>query len=839
MSVDLKLLWREWRSGQLRLIIGSLIIAITVVTSVGLVADRIEQGLRQQISSFLGADLALQGSLKIPKAASEKAKQLQLTQSDVAMFRSMVFIGDRSKLAEVKVVDQQYPLRGDLKVTARFDQSKAEVIQGGPDSGEVWIDARLLNLLDVSLGEELELGYSKFKISRVIVNEPDRGSGYALTSARVMINQDDLAATGLAGKGSRVNYYLLMSGEQQNIQSFEQWFKQQQQVDANHFKLRTPQGAESRLSEALQRGRTFLLLSGTIGILLAGLAMALASYRHAQRLQSQTALMKAWGVSANSVRRSFIVRLLLITVVATVIGMMLGWLVHLALLGIAKGLFEAQLPPPTSQPWLLSAITGFVVTLGFAVPAFWHLPAVSPLAVLRKDIKQSYLGNSTRILIGLLTLIALSYWYSKSLMMTAVFIGGLILLVLVCSLIALVFIRGFNSFGNWRGSYVRLGLANLWRQRGLTLLQLIGFSITLMLLLVTIGIRGSLIKDWQAQLPDNAPTHFIFNVASNELSQVKTILEQNQVVADQWYPMSRGRLVSINGQAITQAQFAKARGLSREVNFTEATQIPESNTLIEGSWWDAKTDHSQQTQFSMEQDVAEGFGVKLGDKLEFSVGGIRFEAELTSIRQVDWESMQANFYVIFNPGALSKFSPNWLSSVVAKQPQNQQQTVIEQQAEFVPKLLKNSPTVAVIPLGNVIDQIRVMISRVTQGLELILVLLLACGAMVLLATITISLNAKLKESAVLRAIGCSRKLILGAVTVEFLVMGLIAGIIAAAGAEIILSLIKAQVFDMPVSLHPWLWFGGMAAGAILITALGVLQSQSVFRVPAMQSLKED
>lgn len=838
MSTDLKLLWREWRSGQLRLIVGSLIMAITVVTSVGLVADRIEQGLRQQISSFLGADLALQGSLKIPDAAYQKAQKLQLVQSNQALFRSMVFVGERSNLAEVKVVDQQYPLRGDLKVTAKFDQTKAEKIKGGPEQGEVWIDSRLLNLLNVTLGEKLELGYSKFVISRVIVNEPDRGSGYALTSARVMINQNDLAATGLAGKGSRVNYYLLLAGDQQDIQSYEFWFKQQQQIDANHFKLRTPQGAESRLSEALQRGRTFLLLSGTIGILLAGLAMALASYRHAQRLQSQTALMKAWGVSAATVRRSYIVRLLVITFFATVIGMVLGWLMHMALLAVAKGLFQAQLPPPTIQPWLLAAMTGLVVTIGFAVPAFWHLPAINPLAVLRKDIKQSYLGNSTRVLIGLLTLVALSYWYSSSVMMTAVFIGGLLLLVLICSLIALVFIRGFNSFGNWRGSFIRLGLANLWRQRTLTLLQLVGFSITLMLLLVTIGIRGSLIKDWQAQLPDNAPTHFIFNVASSELSQVKTILAENQVNADQWYPMTRGRLVSVNGNTITPEQFAKARGLSREVNFTEADQIPQSNTLVEGQWWTAETDHSQQTQFSMEQNVAEQLGAKIGDTIEFSVGGIRFDATLTSIREVDWESMQANFYVIFNPGALTKFSPNWLSSVVAKQPQNKQQSVIEQQAEFVPKLLKDSPTVAVIPLGNVIDQIRLMISRVTQGLELILVLLLTCGAMVLLATTTLSLKEKTKESAVLRAIGCSRKLILGAVTVEFLVMGIIAGIIAAAGAEVILSLIKAEVFAMPVSLHPWLWFGGIFAGAVLITVLGLFQNQSIFKVTPMQSLKE-
>jgi len=839
--VDVKLLWRDWRGGQLNLVISALILAVTVVTAVSLFADRVERGLNQQISSFLAADLALRGGIEINDQYRLKANELGLATADTAQFRSMVFAGDNNHLASVKAVSMSYPLRGVMELSDHATVVNILEQASGPPSGEVWVEARLLNLLDIKLGDQIEVGYSKLKVSKVIVNEPDRGSGFSAGGARVMMSLDDLAASKLIRPGSRLTYRFLMSGDEVSIQQYQDWYhKEQKSVDSEiqHYRLITPENAEERLAEALQRGRAFLLLSGSIGVLLAGLAMALASQRYASRLTDQVALMKAWGQSKNAVRRSQFIRLFLIATVSTLCGMTLGWLSHYFLLEVAKGLFDVVLPLPGWRPWVVATVTGFVCVLGFALPALWHLPTIAPLRVLRRDLPDSLLGQGKRMLIGILALLLLTYWYSSNLLMSLIFLGALLALFGVCALIALQILRLVKSFGSWRGSYVRLGLANLWRRRGQTLIQLVGFSTTLMLLLVVTGMRTSLIAEWQAQLPEDTPSHFLFNVATDEVEPVKKLLEQQQVATTDWYPMVRGRLVAINGSPITRERMARSDGLSREVNLTQTTILPVDNKVVEGQWWDRAPDPSGIAEFSIEQEVASEIGVNVGDEIEFSVGGIRFNAKLSSIRSVNWQSMTPNFYIVFYPGALDKYAPNWVTAVRAGNSELTKQSDLRQQAPFVSAMVKRFPTTVVLELSDVIARIRDVIDRVTQGLELILLLVLACGALVLFAAIGVSYDERLRENAILRTLGSAKKIIVGALTVEFAMLGAIAGFIASLGAEVILYFVQIKVFDLDPQWHPSLWVIGLVSGVVLITVLGLLRSRQIITVPPLQSLRQ-
>ena len=509
--VDAKLLWRDWRGGQLNLVISALILAVTVVTAVSLFADRVERGLNQQISSFLAADLAVRGGIEISQEYRLKANELGLQTADTAQFRSMVFAGEKNHLAAVKAVSSDYPLRGVMELADNVDAANVIEQSSGPVSGEVWVEARLLNLLGIGVGDEIEVGYSKLKVTNLIVNEPDRGTGFSAGGARVMMSLNDLPASKLVRPGSRLTYRFLMSGDDANIERYQDWYQKHEEAAASeikHYRLSTPENAEEQLSDALQRGRAFLLLSGTIGVLLAGLAMALASQRYASRLTDQVALMKAWGQSTRAVRRSQFIRLFLIAAVSTTLGMALGWLAHYFLLEVARGLFEVVLPLPGWRPWIVAVVTGFVCVLGFALPALWHLPTIAPLRVLRRDLPDSLVGQGKRLVIGIAALLVLAYWYSGSLLTSLIFLGALFTLFGVCAVIALQILRLVKGFGSWRGSFIRLGLANLWRRRGQTLLQLVGFSTTLMLLLVVTGMRTSLISEWEAQLPDDTPSHF-------------------------------------------------------------------------------------------------------------------------------------------------------------------------------------------------------------------------------------------------------------------------------------------------------------------------------------------
>ena len=837
--IDAKLLWRDWRGGQLNLIISALVLAVTVVTAVSLLADRVERGLNAQISSFLAADLALRAGIEIDQEYRLKAQELGLEIANVSQFPSMVFAGDSNHLASVKAVEANYPLRGVVELADSLGAQEVTKVTEGPDQGEVWVEARLLNLLDAKLGDKLEVGYSNLTISAIIINEPDRGTGFNGVGARVIMSSEDLAESKLIRPGSRVRYKLLMKGEEDAVGSYQAWFKERDKLNndtggAPHHRLVTPENAEEQLADALQRGRTFLLLSGTIGVLLAGLAMALASHRYARRLTDQVALMKAWGQSTDSIRLSQFVRLSLIAVFATTLGLLCGWATHFLLLEVASGLFNARLPSPGWRPWIVASITGVVCVIGFALPALWHLPSIAPLKVLRRDLPDSLVSRGKKLWIGIAALLALTFWYSGSLIISLLFFGALFGLFAVCAVVALQILKLVRNLGQWRGSYVRLGLANLWRRRGQTMVQLVGFATTLMLLLVVTGMRTNLIAEWQAQLPDDAPSHFVFNVSTPDVAGVKSLFSEDGLDTTDWYPMVRGRLLSINDERISRQRLSQADGLRREVNFTQASNLPFENKIVAGQWWGSET---QLDEFSMEEQVATELGVVVGDKLEFSVGGLTFSAVLSSIRSVNWQSMTPNFYIIFRPGMLDKYSPNWVTSVRADD-LGAQRTVVRKQAPFVLKMVKKFPTVIVLELNDVIERIRGVISKVTQGLEMILLLVLACGALVLFAAIGVSYDERLRENAILRTLGSSRKIVVGALAVEYAALGAIAGFIAGAGNEIVLYFVQTRVFDLEPSWHPGLWVLGLVSGIVLITVLGLLRSREIITVPPLQSLRQ-
>lgn len=831
---DLKLLWRDWRGGQLSLVISALVLAVTVVTAVSLFADRVERGLNAQISSFLASDLAVRGGLPIEKRFVDQAAELDLQTADIARFRSMVFAGDNSHLASVKVVSSGYPLRGKLELSADLDGQSTSAVSHGPSAGEAWVEARLFNLLNIKMGDEIEVGYAKLKITQLIVNEPDRGTGFGATGARVLMSWDDLEQSKLVRPGSRISYSLLLSGDNSKIEAYQTWYDGQDHQDEQHFRLLTPENAEQQLADALQRGRAFLLLSGTIGVLLAGLAMALASQRYASRLTDQVALMKAWGVSATQVRRSQFVRLFAIALVSTLIGILLGWFSHYFLLELAHGLLEIELPAPGFRPFIVASATGIICVLGFALPALWHLPSIAPLRVLRRDLPTSLLGNGKRWLIGVAALLLLASWYSRSLTTGALFLAALLVLFAVCGFVALQVLRAVKSMGQWKGSFIRLGLANLWRRRGQTMIQLVGFSTTLMLLLVVTGMRTNLIAEWEAQLPDDTPSHFLFNVASPEVEPIKDLLAQERATTTPWFPMVRGRLVTINGEDIAKERLARSDGLRREVNLTQSIDVPSGNAVVAGQWW---SQPPQGVEFSIEQEVAEEIGLNIGDTVGFSVGGIRFDARLANVRSVEWQSMNPNFYIVFYPGALDKYAPNWVTAVRNHEVIQTGQAKLLRQASFVPKIVRQYPTAVILELNDVVARIRDIITRVTQGLELILLLVLACGAMVLFASIGVSFDERLRENAILRTLGSSKKMVLGALAVEYAALGAIAGLIAAMGAELILYFVQLEVFSLDPQLNSNLWFLGVLSGIVVITVLGLWRSRQIISVPPLQSLR--
>lgn len=820
----LKLLCRDWRGGQLALVATAITLSVAIISGVTLLADRVERGLVREMGSFLAADLVIRSGNDIPDLYRTEASSLGLDTAETAEFSSMIYSGDRNHLASVKAVSDAYPLRGQLIVSDQpFATSSAsnESFARAPEPGKVWIEERLFPLLDVTPGDQIELGNVNLEVEKVLLQEPDRSAGLSLVGARVLMNTVDLEASGLIQPGSRVEYQLLLRGDASAVTDYENWAEANVSV---HERVRRPERAEQRVTRTVERGRSYLLLAGTVGLLLAGIAQALASFRYAQRHISEAALIKSWGASRQEVRRLYIGQLALLGVITTAIGLLLGWGLHFMLLASVREFLPVELPSPGLAPFLVAIGSGVLCLAGFTLPSLWHLPNISPMRVLRKDIESSPLSGARRAFWGVATLVLLLSFYAADLELVSGFLAGLAAILAILGLFAyLVLYPLGKSFGHWSGSYWRLAIANLLRRPGQTNLQLVAFASGIMLLLVMVLMRTSLLDEWRLQIPENAPNHFLVNVAGAELPDINSRLESRNLDTAGWFPMVRGRLTHLNGEDVTERRGVE--GLRRELNLTFADSMPSDNEIVAGRWW-PELDISE-PKVSMEEEMASKLGVELGDQLTFSIGGLELEAEVTSFRTLNWDSMNPNFYMIFSPGSLDDFSPMWMTSL----------NIPVEDRVVVSSILRAHPTVLALSLDAVLDRIRGVINQATRGLEIIFSLVLFCGLLVFYAAIASSFEERAQEVAILRTLGSGKRLILHAVAAEFALLGALAGLVAAVAADLTILVLQVFVFELPLTLHLWIWVLSPALSALVIGALGVLRTRQLVHTPPMQSLR--
>ena len=822
-----KLLKRDWKGGQLSLIAFSLILAVAVVTSIAMVADRVEKALNRETSSFLAADLVVNSSKVFSASYLQQAKEKNLQTAKILQFSSMLFNGDESNLASVKAVENAYPLRGKLTVSDvafTADESDWEKTTDTPKPGEVWVGERLMPLLNIKLGDEVEIGQAKLKATKIIVSEPDGAIGFSAFGARVLMNMADIESSKVIQPGSRVQYKLLLAGEERDINEFSQWVKAQ---ESPHERIITPRDSQENLQSTLDKGRQFLLLAGSVGVMLAAIALALASNRYAQRHINQVALLKSWGQSARQVRRLYVLQCSILAFIATLIGLAIGWVIHEVLMRSVSELLPQGIPKAGYKPLLTAFVTGISCLLGFALPALWHLPTVSPLRVLRRDVDVSLASYSTRFLIGFSIIFLLVVWYSESLSLAIYFLGGLLTVSLVTGLFGYFILALGKSVAHWAGSSWKLALANLWRRRSQTLLQMVAFSSTILLLLVMLTVRTSLIDDWTAKMPDDAPNHFVVNVAPYEVDPVDALLKKESFESQSWYSLVRARLTQINGVNLTEEQQRNSESVRREVNLSTSDELPLDNKIVEGKWWNELNGSAIEKGVSIEEEVARDLNLQLGDSVTFSVGGQNLLSKITSIRSLKWENMQPNFYFLFPKGVLNNYPNMSITSVYIPR---QKKTVVND-------VLKLYPTIAVIDLDEIINTIKKIIDKVTLGLELILLLVLVCGSVVMFAAISSSFDERQQESAILRTLGSSRNTILSVLGIEFFLLGLLSGLIAAIGAEAVIYLLQTYMFRIPHEFHPNIWLLGPIGGALLIGLLGLWRSREIVTVPPLQSLR--
>ncbi len=860
------MLWRDWQGGELRLLLVALIMAVTSVTGIALFTDRLEKALLQESANMLAADRVLSGRRQPPREWLEEAAARGLETAETLSFTSMVFSSTGNMLIAAKAISDSYPLRGELIVTdAAF--TRGTPVTAGPVAGEVWLESRVLPALGIEVGDTVQVGEAVLRVGKILIAEPDRQQGGMEESVgpRLMLNIADVERTNVIQLGSRVSYRYLFAGDEPTLESFGEWLQEQSE---GQFRLRNVRDESAEVADALNKAESFLLLGSLFAVLLAGVAIALTAKRYSERHYDYVAILKTLGCTSNQITTLYVAIQIALAAIAITIGWALGWIVHQLILMLLAAIITVELPAAGLQPFVIGALTAIICLLSFALPPLLALRNTSPLRVLRKDLDQQKLAPNVPYVFGILGTVFLVYWYSQDFLLTSVLVISVASIALVLSLVSYLLLRSSSSVGMQAGSAWKLAMSATRRRRKQNVLQILVFSITIMSLLILTLLRTDLIDDWQAQLPENTPNHFMMNVTGDQIEGINTFFRDNGIVENQFYPLLSARVSKVNGQdpqprwqgdaddrgnnvtersagtaelddeqeadtddsepsspSAQSAQPGQNRGGrmgNRQITWSD--RLPADNQILAGEWWGS---NSVPGLVSVEQDYADWLGIEVGDTLEFTANQQQVEVSVQSLRSVRWDNMQPNFYFIFSPGTMDHLGATYLSTTLMRQ----------EQKILLNDLLRLYPTIVVIEIDALIEQIQNIIAQVTSAIELISVLVLICGALVLLSCVNATLDERFRESAILRTLGAGRKLILSSLLIEFAFIGFIAGIIATVGAEASLYYLQEGVFEQSFNVHPWVWISGPLLGMLIIGGLGVNSTRKVVNVSPLNVLR--
>ncbi|MEE9354917.1 MAG: FtsX-like permease family protein [Methylococcaceae bacterium] len=821
-SLAIRLLFRDGRSGELTLLVLALIIAVTSSTAISLFADRLHRTMSSQAADFLAADLVITSSEEIPVTWLEEATKLNLNQARTAEFSTVLMENDELLLAGIKAVSHKYPLRGKLK-TSQQDLSIETTRQQGPKQGETWIEKRILGKLKLKLDDDLIVGEKKLTITELITYEPDkRGDLYSL-SPRVMMNDADLEATQVLKPGSHVHYFFQFTGTTESVAAFRQWVKPQLNPSQRLMDIHEDR---PELGSALSRAERYLGLSSIVVIIIAGVAIAMTSRRYSERHFNSAAIMRCLGSKQSEILRLYFYQFLVLGVSASAIGCLFGWFAQEMLFYLLADLFPIKIVAPSLIAIVLGFLTGLAILFGFALPPLLRLKKVSPLRVLRRDLDP--LPSSAWLVYTLaISLVAILIWrYTQDIKMTATLIGGGLLTILIAgALIYLILIQSRKLLPKMNLSW-RFGLQGLLRTPKTTVYQILAFSITLLAMILSFTVRNNLLDDWQKQLPDNAPNHFVLNVFPQQVDSFKQHLQQKNNAKTHFYPVVRGRLIKINDVAVQQIVSKDSQGeraTHRDLSLTWTQQLPEDNKTVAGQWPVA-----EKGKVSIEQKLAKSLQVKLGDKLTFTLGSQQIHAQVSHIRNVRWDTMKPNFYMVFSPETLTGFATTYITSFY----------LAEDNKSLLNQLVKKFPAITILEVDTLLKQFKSILTQLTAAINYLLYFALLAGFTVLFAAVYSTLDNRIQEGALMRTLGANRALLRKAHIIEFSLLGLVSGIIAVLLAELLVYALYTYVFHLTYQINWLIWLGVPFISAFCVAFVGYWGVRGVVDQSPMQVLRE-
>lgn len=824
---------RDFRAGELRLLLVAVTLAVAALSAVGFFADRLNHGLARDARQLMGGDAIVASDQPLPAAFSEKAQSLGLKVAHTAAFPSMGRAPDEkggaSRLVSVKSVTDAYPLRGSLRV-ADAPGGAESVSTRGPAAGTVWVDAPLLDSLQLQVGDDLLLGDARLKLARVIVVEPDRGAGFMSFAPRVMLHQSDLAATGLVQPASRVTYRMAVAAAGTNeapVRAFVRWADEEVKAKGlRGIRVESLETGRPEMRQTLDRAEKFLNLVALLAALLAAVAVGIAARDFAERHLDDCAMLRVLGQPQRTIALQYFLEFALVGLIASVAGVVLGYAVHYVFVWLLAGLVSASLPAATGWPALFGIGVGFTLLMGFGLPPVLQLAQVPPLRVIRRDVGALKPASIAVLGAGAAGFVALLLAVSSDLQLGLIAVGGFAAAVLVFALLSWVAVQVLRRAvpESRAPRWLVLATRQIAARPAFAVLQVSALSVGLLALCLLVLLRTDLISSWRQATPPDAPNRFVINLQPDQGDAFQARLREAGVQKYDWFPMIRGRLLAINGKPASTDDFVDERAkrlLDREFNLSHSPVLPQHNSVTGGRWV-----AEEPGALSVEEGLAETLKLKLGDVLRFDVAGIVTEGRITSLRKVDWGSMRANFFVMFPSARMADVPVTYIAAFRAPA-----------KAGFDNALSREFPNITNVDVSASITQIQGVLDQVVRAVEFLFTFTLAAGLVVLFAAVTATREARAREFAVMRALGASGKLLAQVQRAELLGVGALAGVLASLAAMAVGWALARFAFQFAWSASPWVPLAGGAAGAVLALAAGWWGLREVLRRPVVETLR--
>jgi putative ABC transport system permease protein len=826
LSFALRNLWRDLKSGELSVLLLALTVAVVSLTAVGFFTSRISQGVHAQAAEVLAADLRLESPLPVPDRYLDAAHARGLKTAEIIEFPTAIFRGDASQLAALNAVTPSYPLRGRMRI-ADAPFGVARVTDRVPQSGEVWIDARIIAQLKVGLGDTLRIGAGSFKVTEVLDYRPDEGTGFVNLAPAALLNYTDIGSTQLIQPGSRVTYAALFAGTPAQVTEFRSYLRANK---APGERLREVEDSSRQLNSAIDRAARFLNLASLASVLLAAVAVAMGARRYASRHIDTVALMKCMGASQGFVLAIAIIELTLLAAGAVAVGALLGYVAQSGLAWLLRDLVKTELPPASLAPLPIALVTVLSMLIGFALPPLLQLKSTPPGRVLRKSVTAPPLRFGLPYLLALAAITAILWSLVRDTELVLWVLAGVIGAGIVLALAGFGLVQLTGRLRGGVGVAWRYGLANVSRRGSGSVVQIVAFGLGLMVLLLLAVVRGDLLADWRRSLPADVPNNFLINIRPEERGSLETFLTSHGLGAAQMYPMVRARMTAINGTPAASIQLKGDRGrgfLEREQNLTWSATLMPDNQLVAGHWWSPQ-DYGKPL-VSISSEYAETLGLGLGDKLKFDVAGEPLDVTVASIRKIRWDSFRPNFFLVFPPNLLDGAAGTYMTSVF----------LTPAQRPALAELVRQFPTVSVFDVDAILKQIREIMDRASLAVQYVFLFTLVAGVVVLLAAVQSTRDERRYESAMLRTLGASRSTVLKGVAAEFSALGFLSGTLAAFGATAIGWILASRLFSLQFTVDPWVWVVGLVCGTALVGLSGTLATRRVVNTPPMVTLRDD